>query len=420
MVLTAHQEPRLAADGSHVADVFQVAALLPDAAFVIDERGDITWANDRCVDTIGWPLDDLVGANVLDFAHPDDAVLVATSLESVQTKAVGTHMEVRARSATGEWRTLELIGRNCLEDPTVAGILCVARDLTRRRQWEVAGGDDARIQRVIQHVPTVVALLDADGVITSANGALTRLLGQDPSWLLGRRLVTYAADDIEAVRLADAIDATTAYVPSTVEVAMSSSGATGRVPIRFEIVNLLDDPQIAAVVVTGHDISELHAARHQLEHLASHDALTDLPNRAMLARRLGDLLAARRPLALLYVDLDRFKPVNDEYGHGTGDDVLRRVADRLRATVSPSDVVARVGGDEFVVLAVGVTEPATATDLARRIGDRLGEPYDLPIGTVRIGASVGAALASPGVSAERLLHAADDAMYDDKARRRAG
>jgi diguanylate cyclase (GGDEF)-like protein len=200
-----------------------------------------------------------------------------------------------------------------------------------------------------------------------------------------------------------------------VEVAMSGSSSTGRVPIRFEIVNLLDDPVVAAVVVTGHDISELHHARSRLEHLASHDVLTDLPNRSLLSRRLSDLLAARRPLTLLYVDLDRFKPVNDLFGHGTGDEVLRRVADRLRATVSPSDVVARVGGDEFVVLAVGVTEPAAATLLATRIRDRLREPYLLPTGVVVIGASVGAAIATPGVTAETLLHAADDAMYQAKS-----
>jgi diguanylate cyclase (GGDEF)-like protein/PAS domain S-box-containing protein len=395
-------------------DGLRVMAALPDAAFIVDALGDITWANERCVETMGWSLDDLIGSNVLDFAHPDDAVLVATSLESVQGKGVGTHMEVRCRSADGEWRSLELIGRACLDDPDIRGILCVARDLTQRRRWEVAGGDDARIQRVIQHVPTIVALLDEDGVIRSANGALTRLLGQDPSWMIGRPLVTFAADDVEGVRLAEAIHATTSYGPNAVEVAMSGSTATGRVPIRFEIVDLLDDPVVAAVVVTGHDITELRDARSKLEHLATHDVLTDLPNRSLLARRLSDLLAARRPLTLLYVDLDRFKPVNDHFGHGAGDEVLRRVADRLRSIVAPSDVVARVGGDEFVVLAVGVSEPAAATELGTRIRDRLREPYLLPSGSVVIGASVGAAIAAPGVTAETLLHAADDAMYRAK------
>jgi diguanylate cyclase (GGDEF)-like protein/PAS domain S-box-containing protein len=396
---------------------FRIADSLPDAAFVIDADGKISWANDRCVDTLGWALDDIVGADVLDFVHPDDTMLAITSLASVRENGLGTHMEIRSRSVSGEWRTIELIGRHCLDDPDIGGVLCLARDLTERRRWEVAAGDDTRIQRVLQHVPTIVALLDAGGVITSANGALTRLLGQDPSRMLGRRLVTFAADEREGSRLSEAIDATTSSVPSAVEVEMASTGPNGRIPIRFEVVDLLDDPAVAAIVITGHDISELHEARSRLEHLASHDALTDLPNRALLARCLDDLLAARRPLTLLYVDLDHFKPVNDRHGHRAGDEVLKRVADRLRLVVSTADVVARVGGDEFVVLAVGVADPRDVRDLAVRIKARVEEPYDLPFGEVRIGVSVGTAIAGPDDTADALLHEADGDMYSVKAAR---
>ena len=109
----------------HRIDGLRALAALPDAAFIVDAHGEITWANERCAEGLGWELDDLVGSNVLDFAHPDDAVLVATSLESVQAKGVGTHMEVRTRSATGEWRSIELIGRDCLDDPDIgAGWRC--------------------------------------------------------------------------------------------------------------------------------------------------------------------------------------------------------------------------------------------------------------------------------------------------------
>lgn len=400
-------------------DAGSLVAALPDAVFVVDAQGDVIWLNELCADALGWSVEDLLGANVLDFAHPDDCALVASSIESVQAKGIGTHMEVRIRSAAGEWRCVELIGRDCTHDPAIGGIVCTARDLTKRRMWEVAGGDDNRILRVLHHVPTIVALLDDQGVITSTNGAITRILGHDPSAIVGRRLLSFTADDHEASRLEDAIHATTPYGPVTVEVQMVGHGEGQTVPIRFEIVNLLDDPVVAAVVVTGHDITELHAARSKLEHLANHDALTDLPNRALLARRLGELLSARRPLTLLYLDLDRFKPVNDQYGHGAGDEVLRRVAARLKAAVSPSDVVARVGGDEFVVLAVGVAEQAAAAQLGAALRDRIEEPYDLPVGRIVIGASVGAAIAAPGDSAERLLHEADDAMYLVKAPPRA-
>jgi diguanylate cyclase (GGDEF)-like protein/PAS domain S-box-containing protein len=397
------------------SDLLRALSLVPDATFLFDAGGVIRWANERCGEVLGWGLDDILGANVLDFAHPDDAALVVTSMSSIREKGTGSPTEVRCRSALGEWRSLEFVGRDLLGDEDFGGILCTARDLTDRRRWEVAAGDDARIQRVIQHVPTVVALLDADGVITSANGALTRLLGEDPSWLVGRRLAAFAADEREACRLGEAIASTTSTAASGIEILMQARVDGRQVPMRFEVVNLLDDPVVEAVAVTGHDITELHEVRRRLEHLATHDTLTDLPNRPLLAARLGELLTDGRPLALLYVDLDRFKPINDRFGHGTGDEVLRRVADRLRASVTPSDVVARVGGDEFVVLAVGVSEPADAAALADRIRERLGAPYELAVGTVVVGASVGAAIAGAGLSAEELLDAADTAMYTRKA-----
>jgi diguanylate cyclase (GGDEF)-like protein len=200
---------------------------------------------------------------------------------------------------------------------------------------------------------------------------------------------------------------------------MASAGGRPPVPIRLEIVDLLDDPVMRAVAVTGHDITELHEARGRLEHMAGHDALTDLPNRSLLARHLSTLLADRTPLALLYVDLDRFKPVNDRFGHGAGDLVLRCVAERLVASVSASDIVSRIGGDEFVILAVGITDPEVAVALAERIRARIEEPFDLGAATVTVGASIGVALAGPGATPDELLHEADGAMYSAKAPRSA-
>lgn len=101
-------------------------------------------------------------------------------------------------------------------------------------------------------------------------------------------------------------------------------------PIRFEIVNLLDDPVIGGFVVTGHDVSDLHRARRSLEHLARHDALTGLANRSVLIEQLEQIIAARQSTAAVFIDLDRFKPVNDLFGHEAGDELLCEVSERLR------------------------------------------------------------------------------------------
>jgi diguanylate cyclase (GGDEF)-like protein/PAS domain S-box-containing protein len=391
-----------------------VAETAPDAMFVVDGSGVITYANHACVEIVGWPIDRLVGRSVLDFAHPDDAGLVLSSIATMpDTGGLGTPVEIRTRTMDGEWRWLEIIGRDRFDDPRVAGIVCAARDLTRRRMWEVAKGDDGRMHQVLQHAPAIVMLLDRGGFVTGTNAAFTRLLGHDPSRVVGRPLAAFVHDGGDVDRLRDVIEAAAAGGSASVEVAMATTSG-GTVPIRFELVNLLDDPVVAGLAVTGHDVTDLHEARRLLEHVATHDALTGLPNRSLLARRLGQLLADQRPLALLYVDLDHFKPVNDRYGHAAGDELLRQVGRRLLAEVSSADVVARIGGDEFVVLAIDVTTAEAAVELGRRVEAAMHAPFELPAATVCVGASVGVALAGSGSSVESLLYEADGAMYEAK------
>ena len=167
------------------------------------------------------------------------------------------------------------------------------------------------------------------------------------------------------------------------------------------------------------DVSVRRTAEAEAAAMASLDPLTGLPNRLMLRDRLDEALArldrTGEGCALLLIDLDRFKPVNDTLGHPVGDALLRMVADRLRSAVRPTDTVARIGGDEFVVLQTGVRTSADTLPLARRVVDLIGRTYILDGHLLTIGASVGAALApADGVDADRLLKVADLALYRAK------
>ena len=172
-------------------------------------------------------------------------------------------------------------------------------------------------------------------------------------------------------------------------------------------------------VVLVEDITERKDAEARISHLARYDELTELPNRVNFRDEIGRLIAiqqgAEQLSALLFVDLDQFKQVNDTLGHPCGDQLLCAVADRLREMLRPEDFVARFGGDEFVVFQQNIHSHEDAAGLARRIVDRLSERYKIDNHLVEIGASVGIAMTSAGVSADTLLKNADMALYRAKA-----
>jgi diguanylate cyclase (GGDEF)-like protein len=172
-------------------------------------------------------------------------------------------------------------------------------------------------------------------------------------------------------------------------------------------------------VATHEDITERRRAEKQIAHMARHDALTDLPNRILLRDRLAHALAELPPdkrLAMLYLDLDHFKGVNDNLGHQVGDELLKTVAERLQSCIREVDTVARVGGDEFAIIHTGIDQPNDAAMLARRICEAIREPCELHGHAVMVETSIGIALApGDGSDPTELLKNADMALYRAKA-----
>jgi diguanylate cyclase (GGDEF)-like protein len=172
-------------------------------------------------------------------------------------------------------------------------------------------------------------------------------------------------------------------------------------------------------VTTHHDITEQRRSEAKIAHMALHDALTGLPNRVLLNERLEYALARIRGsdiMAVHLLDLDLFKNVNDTLGHPSGDKLLKMVTQRLRARVSETDTVARMGGDEFAIVQTAITQPVNATTLARRIIDAVSEPYEIDGQQVIIGTSVGIAIGpGDGLDPDQLLRNADLALYRAKA-----
>jgi diguanylate cyclase (GGDEF)-like protein len=171
-------------------------------------------------------------------------------------------------------------------------------------------------------------------------------------------------------------------------------------------------------VTTYLDVTEQRRNQALIAHMAYHDPLTDLPNRALLLDRLGQALARVKRgemIALFYIDLNDFKLINDHHGHAMGDTLLKEVAARLRQSARGTDTVARLGGDEFVVLQVAIGDATDAATLATRIIASLERPVDLSGTSLKIGASIGIALAPQhGGEADELMRHADNALYRSK------
>jgi diguanylate cyclase (GGDEF)-like protein len=171
-------------------------------------------------------------------------------------------------------------------------------------------------------------------------------------------------------------------------------------------------------VATHEDITERRRAERQIAHMARHDALTDLPNRVLLSERLNEALSGQRNqmLAVLYLDLDHFKGVNDTLGHPVGDELLKAIAERLRSCVDEHDTVARIGGDEFAIIQSNIESPSEAAMLARLICDVIKEPYKLHGHVLIVDTSIGIAIApNDGTAVDELLKNADMALYGAKA-----
>lgn len=196
--------------------------------------------------------------------------------------------------------------------------------------------------------------------------------------------------------------------------------------VEERIAPMLDDKgAISHFIALVEDIAPRSADQERQQFLAFHDSLTGLINRPMLMETLAQSIVwsahDHALMALLFLDLDKFKPVNDKYGHGMGDQLLMAVAGRLRAAVRKSDVVARLGGDEFAIIENELSDPAQAGHLASKLVESIQQPFNLERRRIRIGASIGIAVyPADGEDATTLLAHADEAMYRAKQAGRNG
>ncbi|QJU60570.1 EAL domain-containing protein [Sphingomonas sp. AP4-R1] len=249
--------------------------------------------------------------------------------------------------------------------------------------------------------------------IIEANARFVTLTGVEQRQLLGMSPDAYlvAADGMPLL--------TQRAMPVEVALMPSRETVAGDQRIFEAMTHHIEYRGRDCLVLALRDLTEERAAQRQIEHMARHDPLTDLPNRALLDERLQHAIALanreKQPLALLALDLDRFKAVNDIFGHAAGDQVLCRVAAILRDSVRATDTIARIGGDEFTILQVGARQPEGARALSERILAAFSDQMDMARDPTAVGVSIGVAVyPDDAVSPENLRHGADIALYRAK------
>ena len=287
--------------------------------------------------------------------------------------------------------------------------------VAREREAALAGQFDT----ALNNMPHGLCMFAADGRLAVMNHRFSEMLDLSDDFV---KRGASAADIVAACVNASSISAASGKI---ILAEIDDTQATDIITtdpdvVRARSLSWTFQPMSGGgTVVLVEDITERRSAEARISHLARYDALTALPNRLNFRDEIGRLLAvshdADRLSALLFVDLDQFKQVNDTLGHPCGDELLCAVAERLRGMLRPEDFVARFGGDEFVVFQQDIDSHEDAAGLARRIVDRLSERYKIDNHLVEIGASVGIAMTSPGVTADTLLKNADMALYKAKA-----
>jgi len=376
--------------------------------------------NPAFASTLGYTQEELLGGSYLDFVHPDDLERTETEATRLREDQAGTQgFENRYRCKDGTYRWLLWSSRT---DQVRGLVYAVAKDVTDRKVAEEQLAYSETMLADAQRVAAVGSFCwnVASGAI-SWSDELYRIMGLRPREFeptYDSYLDKVHADD--RARL-DAVVQEAVSTGRAFEIdhgVLRPDGTVRTLHCRGRVL-YDDDGGRARVVGTAQDVTERRRLESELAHQALHDSLTGLPNRTLLLDRLTQALARvgrhERLLALLFIDVDNFKAVNDSLGHSVGDRLLIDVGERLRGTLRSSDTVARFGGDEYVMLCEELSNDGDAVGAAARVKAAFDEPFTLEGEDHHISVSIGVAVASSGAATpDDLLRDADTAMYKAK------
>ncbi len=411
-------EKALRRSEQQLADLFENA---PVGLHLLGPDGTILRANRAELEMLGYAREEYVGRPLAEF-HEDRAAAEDLLLRLARNETLDGH-PARLRCKDGSVRAV-LVDANALwEDGKFVHARCFTRDVTDRQRAAEALKDERNfVTAILDTAGALVAVLDPEGRIVRVNRAFERTTRYAPEEIQGRAFweIFMIPEEVESGRL-NFLKLRPGQFPHQHESQWVTKDGR-RLRIAWSNAALQDSAgAVSHVICTGIDVTESKRLQEQLLHDAFHDSLTGLANRTLFIDRLAQCIRHTRrrkdrKFGVLFLDLDRFKLVNDSLGHGVGDQLLVETARRLEGCVRPSDTVARLGGDEFVLLLEDIKEAADATVVARRIQRALKTPFRLEGQEIFTTASMGIALSQNGYGQpEEILRDADTAMYRAKS-----
>ncbi|UVW27193.1 EAL domain-containing protein [Massilia sp. H6] len=385
--------------------------LAGDSVMIVDGALRIVSVNDRACARFGYRRDDFVGRPIceVNLDIPGSAVRLA-GLRAGQAQLL--RIDMRGKDGSAFPAEVQI---SRFDDDGEEFLLAVIRDLSDREQAErQVRESEQRLREVIEMTPGGYLVATLDGALHDANPALCALSGYPREMLLSMRI----GDLFVSFPLASLAGGGGPTAVQGMEAVLRHRDGD-HIHVLFN-GSIKRDANGTPVSLTGlmTDITGRKQAESRLQQLATHDTLTGLPNRALLGERVQAMLDTCAPgdsVAVMFLDLDRFKEVNDSFGHDTGDMLLCEVADRLRHAIRPTDIIARLGGDEFVVAAWCASGQPAAARIAAKLLDALSAPVTVGGQEVIVGASIGISVfPRDAQTREMLFQSADTAMYRAK------
>jgi diguanylate cyclase (GGDEF)-like protein/PAS domain S-box-containing protein len=395
---------------------------ISDIIWLIDLNLNMAFVSPNVTRYLGFLPEELIGRPSALVIHPEDMGIIINAQRYVMEHPGEPHsIQYRVSHKDGRWIYVESTGVNMLGNPEIDGVLVSMRNITERRQAET----DLRIAATAFEAQEGMFVTDAHGVILRVNRAFTKITGYTAEEVIGKnpRLLQSGHHDADFyAAMWETINSTGAW-----EGEIWNRRKTGEVYPEHLTISavIVADGMVTNYVATHTDITMNKAAMDEIQRLAFYDSLTGLPNRRLLWDRLESALASShrsgRKGALLFIDMDNFKTLNDTLGHDMGDLLLQQVGQRLEHGLREGDTVARLGGDEFVVMLEDLSrqslEAAAQTEvIGNKILATLNQPYQLATHDYHSSPSIGATLFNGHEqSTEELIKQADIAMYHVKS-----